>query len=235
MDTRAMQPQPAAGTSIKLIIGAFLAVLGVVLTLDNVNVIDSEPYLAWWPLVIVLIGTISFLGDGSRAIGAGLVVVGAWLTAYNQGLVRFTLFDLWPLILIAGGVVMVARSIGFVPRSAESGPSSTLWGVFGVRKVRESSREFAGRTYVGLLGGCEVDLTDAEIGTSPAIIETFAFWAGIEIVVPDHWEVIGEVVPIMAGFEVNVRSVAAPQKRLVVRGTAIMAGVEIKSAPGRAS
>ena len=45
------------------------------------------------------------------------------------------------------------------------------------------------------MGGCELDLTDAEMKNSPAVIEVFAMWGGIEIFVPDSWEIVAEVVP----------------------------------------
>jgi hypothetical protein len=37
----------------------------------------------------------------------------------------------------------------------------------------------------------------------------------------------------MGGFEVKLRSGSVQQKKLIVRGTAVMAGVEVKSAPRR--
>jgi hypothetical protein len=40
--------------------------------------------------------------------------------------------------------------------------------------------------------------------------------------------VVGEVIPVMAGFEVKTSPVAAPQKKLIVRGAALMAGIEVK-------
>jgi len=78
------------------------------------------------------------------------------------------------------------------------------------------------------MGGVELDLTDATMTQSPAVIEAFAMWGGIEISVPETWEVTGEVVPFMGGFEIKVAPVGAPQRRLIVRGTAIMGGIEVK-------
>jgi hypothetical protein len=134
----------------------------------------------------------------------------------------------------------VARAMGFRPEAAlDSGqagqPGSTVWGVFSSRVIDENSRDFTGRRYVAFLGGCEIDLTGADIAKSPAIIETFAVWGGIEIRVPEGWEIIGEVVPVMGGFEVKVRPAASTGRQLIVRGAAVMGGVEIKSSPRRMS
>jgi hypothetical protein len=55
-------------------------------------------------------------------------------------------------------------------------------------------------------------------------------WGGIEIRVPEAWSVSGRVVPILGGFEDKTRPAqGATAHRLVVRGFAIMGGIEIKN------
>jgi ribonuclease R len=83
---------------------------------------------------------------------------------------------------------------------------------------------------VAVMGGQTIDLMDADITTSPAVLDVFALWGGIEILVPDHWEVISEVTPFMAGFEMKRgRAAGDPSKRLIIRGAAVMAGIEVKA------
>lgn len=236
MESRAIDSQPPVQGGIRLLIGVFITAVGILLTLDNLDVLDADVYLAWWPLLLIAIGVVQLVGDGNRILAVVLIVAGTWLTAYNLGYIRFTIFDLWPLILIGVGLGFVARAVGWKPEvTIGGGSSSTTWGVLSVRKIRETSRDFSGRRYVAFMGGCEIDLTDADIATSPATIETIAVWGGIEILVPYEWEIVGEVVPVMGGFEVKVRPAASNGKQLIVRGAAVMGGVDIKAAPGRAS
>ena len=55
-------------------------------------------------------------------------------------------------------------------------------------------------------------------------------WGGIEIRVPDDWTVDLRGVPVLAGFVDKTRPPAmATEKRLVIRGMALMGGVEIKN------
>jgi hypothetical protein len=64
----------------------------------------------------------------------------------------------------------------------------------------------------------------------PAVVDATAIWGGIEILVPEDWEVIGEVVPVIGGFEMKVASsVSSAGGQLVVRGVALMGGIEVKS------
>ncbi len=55
-------------------------------------------------------------------------------------------------------------------------------------------------------------------------------WGGIEIRIPDAWALEVKVTPIMGGVEDKTRSGAAvPTKRLIVEGTVLMAGIEIRN------
>ena len=69
--------------------------------------------------------------------------------------------------------------------------------------------------------------------SGPAELEIIAIWGGVEIKVPEGWEVIGNMLPIMGGAD--IRTKAAPGgRRLVVNGVVIMGGVDIKSDPAEA-
>jgi hypothetical protein len=61
------------------------------------------------------------------------------------------------------------------------------------------------------------------------VLDTFAFWGGIEIRVPDDWEVISQGSAALGGFVNNARSQPGAKRRLVVTGLAIMGGVEVKN------
>ena len=233
MQTATQRPQLTL-TAIKLLIGFCITAVGVLLALDNLDLIHSYQYLVWWPVFVVAIGLIMLAFGGSRFFGAILLIVGLWLTAYNLGVIDFTIFDLWPVILIVVGLGFVAAAFGWKPEAPAVSDSTTL-AILTTRKIDETARDFTGRRYVAFMGSCEVDLTAADVGPHPAEIETFVLMGGIVITVPDGWEIVGEVVPVMAGFEVTVRPGNAPGKRLIVRGAALMGGIEVKSAPARKS
>jgi hypothetical protein len=83
------------------------------------------------------------------------------------------------------------------------------------------------------MGAVELDLRGAKIVSSPAVLDVFALWGGIEITVSPDWKVDIQVVPILGGVENKARSMAppagGPEQVLIVRGTALMGGIEIKS------
>ena len=219
---------------VKLIAGLFFTAVGIIMAADNLGFLDAEDLLRYWPAVLIVVGAVKLITDDSRIVAIALMILGGWLLAFNIGVIRFTIFDLWPLVLIGVGIVLVGRAIGFAPdRAAMDMVRSENVVIFSARRVTNSSPDFRGGSIVALFGGYELDLTGAQITQAPAILDTTAICGGIEIFVPDDWEVVGEVTPFMAGFEVKSGRVANPQRRLIVRGAAIMGGVEVKSASRR--
>lgn len=217
---------------VPLIAGGFFTLLGVLLTLDNFDVIESEQLLNYWPVVLLAVGVAKWFDAHSSRIAAVLfLVAGAILLADNVGLLRFSIFDLWPLILIAIGAGFVARSMGVDParRFAEVARQGNV-AVLSERRIDVTTSDYRGGSATAFMGTLHLDLSRADITNGPAILDVHTMWGAIEIIVPERWEVVGQVTPFMAGFEVKVRGAADPSRRLIVRGGALMAGIEVKSA-----
>jgi predicted membrane protein len=218
--------------------GLFFTATGLLLTADNLDLVDADRYLRFWPGLLIVVGVFKLIDRrSSRFVAVALIIAGTWLLALSLDLVRFTLFDLWPLILIAVGLAFLGRAFGIMDpteRLASASAANNL-SMFAVRKIVETSQDYRGGNMVALLGGHELDLTGASITNAPAVIDAFAFWGSIEIVVPDDWEIVSEVTPIMAGFEARSGTNADPRKRLIIRGAALMAGIEVRNASRRAS
>ena len=227
MNTQLMDDSPrTAQTSMKLVVGLFLTVLGVLLAADNLNLLDADRYLRLWPLVLIAAGLIKVVEPGAAVVGVILLLAGSSLLAVNLGLLRFSIFDLWPLILIIFGVIMVIGAMGITPRDAIPGSLA----IFSSQKIHETSADYRGGRLTAMLGGYEIDLRDADIATSPAVLNVFAMWGGIEVTVPENWDVVSEALPIMAGIEIKTTPTTAdPRKQLVIRGLVLMGGVEVRT------
>ena len=223
--TQQQPPEVSARVSVKLIAGIFFTLLGVLLTLDNLDLADADQILPYWPVFLIAIGILKLRERRSRTFAVMAIAVGA---LFLTDLFRFSIFDFWPMILVFAGLVLVARAFGFRVSNVSNEPSSTIWAIFGVRKEEVTTRNYAGGRIIAFMGGCELDLRNADMEQGSAELEIIVVWGGIEIKVPEGWEVIGNTVPIMGGAD--IRTKAAPGgRRLIVNGLAIMAGVDIKS------
>jgi class 3 adenylate cyclase len=90
-------------------------------------------------------------------------------------------------------------------------------------------------TAVAVMGGCDLDLRHAEIDGPEVVITAVAFWGGIQITVPEGFEVDLEGFSFMGGRDLKLRNVPRipGSPRIRVRGFAIMGGIDVKSKPSR--
>jgi predicted membrane protein len=237
-----MPPEPSAhsGGGVRftpqLFVGLIVIVVGVVMTLDNLEMIDAAKYLRFWPLALVVLGLLKIWhsreGVGGAFGGFVFVVAGAWLLLEQTALVRVSFWDMWPALLVAFGVFLVWQGMSAPRRRGPGGDSNALvsaMAVLGGVSRGNNSAAFRGGELTAVMGGCELDLRHAAID-GEAVLDLFALWGGIEIRVPEDWTVISRVTPVLGGVDDKTRPPqAAARHRLVLRGFIVMAGVEIKN------
>jgi len=90
-------------------------------------------------------------------------------------------------------------------------------------------------TAIAVMGGVDMDLRHAEIDGPEIVITAVAFWGGIQITVPEGFDVELEGFSFMGGRDLKLRNVARVpgSPRIRVRGFAIMGGIDVKSKPSR--
>jgi hypothetical protein len=227
-------PRPPSRVTPRLVLGIAILLAGVVFTLDNLDLLDADRVIDYWPLLLVVIG-LAKLTDARRTgawLTSGLwILVGVWWTIYNLAIVDFHPIDFWPIFLIVAGLFLVQRALRPARRSGDA-PTDRLTGfaVLGGSSRRSSSLDFQGGDFTAVMGGCEVDLREARIANPPAVVDVFAFWGGVEIRVPRDWAVDSQVTAILGGVEDRTaRDTLDASQQLVVRGMAMMGGVDIRN------
>lgn len=235
------QPQQRRFQSVgRLIFGAVLLSVGVLWTLDNLGIVDSDYILDWWPIAIVAFGASKLLGIGtSRSLMTGgfftlvgLVLLGAQLDLYDINIWRLW----WPaLLMFIGGSILLRAARGEGPSIGESKGTSSdsfvrTFAMMGGIKLNISSDAFRGGEPSAVMAGIEYDMRGATPASDTVIMDVFAMWGGIELIVPPDWRVLSEVTPLMGGVEDNsVPPTGTARTTLIVRGTVVMGGVEIKT------
>lgn len=100
----------------------------------------------------------------------------------------------------------------------------------GVNK-RILSKNLKGGKLTAAFGGIDLDLTQADI-QGPVTVQVDVIFGGMKLVVPPHWDVRAEVSNIAAGIEdkrIYRESAIDPNKVLILKGTVLFGGLEIKS------
>jgi predicted membrane protein len=218
----------------QLVFGLCIVIVGVLFTLDNLGIVYAEDYLRYWPAGLIAVGLVKLWQARSGQCGAfgGFMFlgVGAVLLLDALDMVHIRVGQLWPLLLVFFGASMVWRGFqGTRPKSADSADIVSGIAILGGVKRGINSRTFKGGDLTAIMGGCEIDLRQAAID-GEAAIELFAMWGGIELRVPENWTIVNRVVPLLGGVEDKTHPPpGVTAHRLVLRGFAIMGGVEVKN------
>lgn len=232
--------------SANLFFGALFILVGTVLLLDRLGFVDSRVIFQYWPAILLASGLGMLFRRDRQALVAGSVLslVGGVLLARRMGITDLGLWDLWPVVLIAIGVVVLYNSLrvrNSPPRASDAqrgNPNILNDGAFfgGVEKQVESDN-FQGGEAFAIFGGVHVNLRRAKLAQGePAILNANAIFGGVELHVPEDWHIIMEGVAILGGFADSRRFVETcedspleARPTLIVRGVAIFGGVEIKN------
>lgn len=103
--------------------------------------------------------------------------------------------------------------------------------IFGGAKKNIISKNFKGGDLVNIFGGTELDLTRADF-KGEAVVELTTIFGGTKFIVPSDWTVKSEAVTIFGGMEDkrNMQNLTENSgKILLLKGTVIFGGIEIKS------
>lgn len=230
----------------QLLLGMFVIAIGIVFMLDNLGIVHAEEYLRYWPLALIAVGLLKLSqgNDGTSGTLGGLVftIAGLWLLLEETAVIRVSFWDMWPLLLVLLGTYMVwqgaagrrgahAPAVGARTTRSEDDAHAAVNAIAILGGVQHSnnSRRFRGGNLTAIMGGCELDLREASID-GEAFLDVFAMWGGIEIRIPEDWTVVSHVLPLLGGLANKTRArQGARDHRLIVRGFAIMGGIEIKN------
>lgn len=225
----------------RLVFGAIVLTLGLLWTAENLGLLDADSVLRYWPALLVVFGLLRVTGTfGNRHVVSGVLfmVAGGWMLARELGYIQVSLFRLWPMFMIVMGFSLVWRSMRGEPAAEDAQRDSfprpfAIMG--GVTRAIES-QDLTSIEASAVMGGVELDLRGAKARGREVVVEAFAWWGGIELIVPDDWRVVSEVIPVMGGVDDQSRlGVAEPVTTLLVRGMVIMAGIEIRNKPSKDS
>ncbi|MES2823239.1 MAG: DUF5668 domain-containing protein [Pseudomonadota bacterium] len=226
--------------STRVVLGAIIVIIGVLALMDKLNIFEARNLFQFWPTIFIAVGFLKMYQSKTRSsifIGVVLVAIGVIMTLNHLGVIHVSMRDWWPLILIVIGLSFIFKERHSDPSSKEyfmgdyeSGSNSSLdiTAVMSGNKTVNNTQDFKGGEVTAIMGGIELDLRDASM-QSEAVLNVWATWGGIEIKVPRDWIIVNRVTAIMGGVEDKCAPASDSKKRLIITGTAIMGGVEIKN------
>jgi predicted membrane protein len=220
----------------RFVFSVFLMLLGILFTLGNLGLFSVRRYVRYWPVVLIVIGLWKLLER--RPSGFVWLVLGSWFLGHNLGLIPISIWKLWPgapIFIVGAALAWGALRPRRPPEepsssSATSGNTASMFALMGGVEEISHAKAFRGGDITAIMGGCGLDLRQAVMADGEAVIEAFALMGGIEIKVPEDWQVVCRGLPVMGGMESTAKAPKGEAgKRLVVNGVAIMGGIEVKN------
>ncbi len=158
----------------------------------------------------------------------------------------------WPILLIAIGAMLVIRpgrmnkfrnkrydkyreqieqdSCSIVSETNENKIEVTAI-LGGIKKI-VLSKDFKGGEINCVMGGAEVNFTQADINGS-AKLEINNIFGGTKLLIPANWEVVSDVVVVLGGIEdkrpLPNDSQRSKDKILYIEGSCVFGGIDIRS------
>ncbi len=188
-----------------LLAGALIAI-AILLLLANLNVLalDIGDFMGtWWPAILIFIGAWQVASQRGRSLGGPvfLIALGAVLQVITLGWAGWGI--LWPVALIAAGLVVLLQGSRFRQRPSQEATGDdtiALSAMFSGVEHRITSANFRGGRVTATFGGIEMDLRDARL-QQDATLEVTALFGGVELKVPDEWNVQVHGAPLFGGIE----------------------------------
>lgn len=229
--------------------GIFILLVGVA-ALIKTSVPDIPDWVFSWPTFLLTFGFFIGIRHNFRGGAWFMMMVIGFMFLLERIIPDFHVRQfMWPMALIVVGLFFIFRPLRRNMHWSEKknvsgdnplGPTIETWkdedfvdstSIFGGAKKNIISKNFKGGDLVNIFGGTDLDLTQADF-TGTATIELTTIFGGTKLIIPSNWAIQSDAVIIFGGIEDKRKMPAVsenPDKTLVLKGTVIFGGIDIKS------
>lgn len=223
----------------KMIFGLLLILIGGGFLLDTFQYITfSDTITMWWPLLIVLFG-IAHISKKNPPIFSGLIIIGIGLIlqADKLGYIKGDFWDaFWPLILIILGIsiLLPGRKCPMMKNKntyQETKGDLNINTMFSGQHKNIDDKNFKGGSISAMFAGIEIDMSNCELSEEGAILNLNVAFGGVEISVPNNWNIKISGTPFLGGFEDDTHQIESidSSKTLIINYSVMFGGIELNN------
>jgi predicted membrane protein len=238
------------------ITGVFLVLIGAGLLINKMNP-ELPNWIFSWKTLLIVIGLYIGAKHNFRSGGwfVPIIVGTVFLVIENFPDLAIRPY-IWPIAIITVGLIIILKPKMFRARSSmnqdgydddNKGYKGHSWNdddasftsedviestnIFSGSKKINLSKNFRGGEITNVFGGSELNLTKADI-KGRVVLEVTCIFGGTKLIVPPDWNIQQEAVAIFGGID-DKRPITgmqdSPDKILVIKGTVLMGGIDIRS------
>ena len=237
-------------------VGLFLLLAGGLL-LARAGGAALPYWIFTWPMLLIGFGILSGIRHQFRGFGWLIpILIGGFFLLDKLSPELHLKPYIWPVALIIVGLAFLFRPKRhrhgphdtidgqdkvITPATGESGNGwqgavndrsdfFDATAILGGIKKNVMSKNFRGGDITTFMGGAEINLTQADC-QGRVVIDCFNMFGGTKLIIPADWNVQSDVMTIFGGIEDKRHPAQAvdPNKVLILDGTCLFGGVEIKS------
>jgi hypothetical protein len=204
--------------------GVVLLVLGIILLLDRLGIVPLSETVRFWPILLVAAGTVLLVQVASlvgRTIGGVLLAGGLLLQASNLGFLPLRGEVFWPLALIGIGVILLGRALE--ARNRPPAPPSL--------EPPANRPDFSDRFWAGaekFRAGAQRFARNLESNHSGSVNgEHAAVFGHVQLRIAEQNLESLKVVAVFGGFQLDLRGAGIRGDQAYVEADAVFGGVEI--------
>ncbi len=228
--------------------GSFLLIAGGLLLASKLGYPIPKWLLSWEMFLIVLGLFIGIKHNFKNPSWIILIFIGtASLIDDVYPIYNFRNY-IWPVAIMILGAFFLLKPKRKVSEEGIKGRFTEITGnripnmddvidataIFGGVQRKVLSKNFLGGEITAVMGGAEIDLTQADI-TGTAVLDISAVFGGVKLIVPPDWNVQNQATAIFGGVDDKrtTSGVINSGKMLIIDGATVFGGIEIRSYASR--
>ncbi|MGO1368876.1 MAG: LiaF transmembrane domain-containing protein [Senegalia sp. (in: firmicutes)] len=217
----------------KKILGIIIILIGVLLLLTSNGILDLNiGYIIsnFWPMILIGAGLFSLITNKASKVG-GAIVLTIGVLFQLRNLDYFDIFEyleFWPVIIIIIGISLIFSNKD--KWNKDQNDSIKPIAIFSGLNLRNTSNNFKGGSATVLFGGIELDLQEANIDHDKiATLDVFVAFGGLDMVVPEGWNVEIKGLPLFGGWDNKTRNKGNTNlPKLKINAVVLFGGVDVK-------
>lgn len=228
-----------SGMNGRVFAGVVLLIVGGVLFAHRLGY-DLPYWFFRWEMLLIVIGVFAGAKNSFRNISWLIPVAVGVFFLLDDWLVDINIKTFfWPTIIILAGLIMILSPLkkrrwqnkySGTNNTDEDYIESTC--ILGGVKKNVITKDFKGGNLLNIFGGVEIDLSQSDINGT-VVLDITQVFGGTKLIIPSHWEIKTEITSILGGIEDKRKNLSslniAEGKVLVLRGSSILSGIDIKS------